>query len=185
MPDAACLGTGRPTPPTRRSCSGGPSRRRDCHFADALGSLHPYVETPTKCRGGCSRMTTVSPTARRAFHTVPGPYSLGADSLPRAGTLQGKVMLGHRLCLQVLFPLSSWRRHRLCLVFSLSPCLRHCLSLATPLSPCQRHCLFLVFPTVSLSKTPPFPSRLHCLCLVFPLLPCLKTPPSPRVHHWL
>ena len=37
-----------------------PSRRRDCHFADVPSTIS--IETPTKGRGGCSRMT-VSPTA--------------------------------------------------------------------------------------------------------------------------
>ena len=49
----------------RRGPSGGRSRRRDCPFC-----WHPlpiYIETPTKGRGGCSRMT-VSPTARRRCH---------------------------------------------------------------------------------------------------------------------
>ena len=37
-----------------------PSRQRDCHFTDT--PLFIPIETPTKCRGGCSRIT-VSPTA--------------------------------------------------------------------------------------------------------------------------
>ena len=41
--------------------SGTISRRRDCHFADALSIP---IETTTNGREGCSRMT-VSPTARR------------------------------------------------------------------------------------------------------------------------
>ena len=59
------------------------SRRRDCHFADALSSV--AIERPTKGRGGCSRMT-VSPAARHR------PHRLCLCPAGRVGPLRGRPL---------------------------------------------------------------------------------------------
>ena len=75
-----------------RAVSGQSSYRRDCHFSDALSIP---IETPTKGRGGCSRMTA-PPTARPVPRGVLRPRPVRARWDGPVLHLRGPETRNHR-----------------------------------------------------------------------------------------